>query len=162
MGKYYMKCSCGNEIECRTQCIWDGKQKLKAQCSCGFSYEYIDIGRKEVEYKPEPYEIWYDCTLKSFHTPIWRVGSYGVGFKTSEIATHEAEGFRRVSEELNCVCGFCYDIRGNYKVHWKNGKGKEILKPLYENTVGYFIKIGKKQYYLSKAEEEWLKLIMSV
>jgi hypothetical protein len=50
------------------------------------------------------------------------------------------------------ITGFSYDtVKGEWMADWQSNN-RWSFKNLYNNSIGYFIKIGKKEYYLTDEE----------
>ena len=55
------------------------------------------------------------------------------------------------------ITGFSYDTRtGEWKADWKTSKSW-TFRQVYHSGLGYFLKLGKKIYYLTDQEVEQLE-----
>lgn len=107
------------------------------------------------------FHVWYDEDLSHFGKPVWRVGNTSIGYTSRAIAEFESLGIsRKYNKETCCICGFCKDTSGEYKAHYINSKGTEIIKPVYKTQNGYMVKNGKHNYFLTEIETKWLDTLL--
>lgn len=98
-------------------------------------------------------QVYFDNSLQKFNKEVWCVEGFSIGFSDKLSAEFfEKCECKKASGYKEFICGFCKNINGEYEAHFINLNGKEIIKPIYKNKFGYFLKNGKYDYCFTKEE----------